>query len=55
MGGAIGGIAAVTVTIAVIAVIAYWIYRLAQWDGDDRCDETQCDTCPFPCEKHKNR
>lgn len=55
MGGAIGGIAAVTVTIAVVAVIAYWIYRLAQWDGDDRCDETQCDTCLFPCEKHKNR
>ena len=55
MVGAIGGIAVAAVTLAAIAVIAYWIYRLAQWDGDDRCDETQCDTCPFPYEKHKNR
>lgn len=24
------------------------------WDGEN-CDETQCDACPFPCEKHEER
>ena len=55
MAGMISGIASAVITFAAVAMIVYWIYRLAQWDGDDRCDETQCDTCPFPCEKHKNR
>lgn len=55
MGGVISGVASVAATLVAMAMIVYWIYRLVKWDGKDQCDETQCDTCPFPCEKHKNR
>lgn len=35
---------------------AVLVYIVAAWRADnDKCDETQCDTCPFPCEKHTKR
>lgn len=38
-----------------VAVLVY-IIIVATWRADnDGCDETQCDTCPFPCEKHTER
>ena len=53
MAAILSGVASVVIPMATIVVLAYWMYRLAKWDGSDKCDETQCDTCPFPCEKHK--
>ena len=39
-----------------LAAVAVLIYIVAAWRTDnDGCDETQCDTCPFPCEKHTKR
>ena len=37
-----------------LAAFVFWIHSLANWDGSGSCDETQCEACPFPCNKHKN-
>ena len=36
-----------------LAAFVFWIHSLANWDGSGSCDETQCEACPFPCNKHK--
>lgn len=38
-----------------ITLIVYWLTCLVAWDGEERCDESQCSSCPFPCEKHGSR
>ena len=55
MGGLISSIASAAADLLALIVFIYWLSRLVRWDGRERCDETQCDTCPFPCEKHENR
>ena len=48
--------------LAILAVLFYlvcgvvFIYAMTKWDKEIKkgCDESQCDTCPFPCEKHSN-
>ena len=39
---------------AEIICISIWIHALLEWDGrdDNKCNEKECETCPFPCEKH---
>lgn len=44
-----------TAIIAAVAAAVFWIVCLVNWDGDCSCDETQCGSCPFPCEKHNNK
>ncbi|MBR2493594.1 MAG: hypothetical protein IKB64_09105 [Paludibacteraceae bacterium] len=45
---------AASLIIGIICVIIC-IKEILNWDGDTSCDETQCSTCPFPCEKHVNK
>lgn len=37
-----------------IVCLCIWLRGLWKWDGTDECncDEKECKTCPFPCEKH---
>jgi hypothetical protein len=36
------------IVILLLLIIAFWIYNLANWDGQCHCDkETQCETCPY--------
>lgn len=55
MDGLISSIASAAADLLALTVFIYWLSRLVRWDGRERFDETQCDTCPFPCEKHENR
>lgn len=55
MDGLISGIAGLAAAVAALAFAAYWIVCLTKWDGDGHCDETQCPSCPFPCDKHDDR
>ena len=52
MPGTATGVLGLVAAAAVLALVIYWVYRLAKWDGDGSCDETECPSCPFPCEKH---
>ena len=47
----VGILAIVAVAFALVCVVA-WVYAMSHWDGQGGCDESQCDSCPFPCEKH---
>lgn len=38
-----------------LACLVIWIIALANWDGESSCDESECDTCSFPCDKHTER
>lgn len=38
-----------------LALAVVWIVAIAQWDGTTDCSEGECDACPFPCGKHKER
>lgn len=55
MDGLISSIASAAADLLALIVFIYWLSCLVRRDGRERCDETQCDTCPFPCEKHENR
>ena len=37
-----------------ITCISIWLHALWKWDwkDDTKRDEKECETCPFPCEKH---
>lgn len=39
-------------TAAVIGGLAYWLKCLCLCDYENACDYSQCDSCPFPCERH---
>lgn len=34
-----------------VLIFAVWMHALVNWDGST-CDDDQCETCPFPCDKH---
>lgn len=36
--------------IGVVCIVA-WIVGVVHWDGKYECDEKDCDTCPFPCDR----
>ena len=38
-----------------LALAVVWVLSLAQYDGNAGCCEGECDACPFPCDKHKER
>lgn len=40
------------VLVVLIAAIVYWLKCLCNCDWDNGCDESQCSSCPFPCDKH---
>ena len=42
------------VILAAVLIAVLWIVALTRWKGGKGCDESQCDSCPFPCEKHQN-
>lgn len=42
------------VILAAVLIVVLWIVTLTRWKGGKGCDESQCDSCPFPCEKHQN-
>lgn len=42
------------VILAALLIAVLWIVTLTHWKGGEGCDESQCDSCPFPCEKHQN-
>lgn len=48
------GILAIAVVIFAILCVVMWIYSMVRWTQKGGCDESQCDTCPFPCRKHEN-
>lgn len=50
----IEAIANAALEVMALAAFVFWIHSLANWDGCGSCDETQCDACPFPCDKHQN-
>ena len=39
-------------TAAVIGGLAYWLKCLCLCDYENACDYSQCDSCPFPGERH---
>lgn len=39
-------------TAALIGGLAYWLKCLCLCDYENACDYSQCDSCPFPCERH---
>lgn len=39
-------------TAAVIGGLAYWLKCLCLCDYENACDYSQCDSCPFPCERY---
>ena len=41
-------------TAAVIGGLAYWLKCLCLCDYENACDYSQCDSCPFPCERHNS-
>lgn len=49
----VGILAIAAVAFALVCVVA-WVYAMTLWDRQGGCDESQCDTCPFPCEKHND-
>lgn len=49
---AVLGPLAVAGLVCILVAVGMWIVALCKWDGDDTCDESECDTCPFPCDKH---
>ena len=49
----LGLLALVAAVFALVCVVA-WLYAMTRWDKQGGCDESQCDSCPFPCEKHDN-
>lgn len=50
MGDLMSGIAGLAAVVAALALFIYWLSCLVKWDGEPKCDESQCGTCPFPCE-----
>lgn len=36
-----------------IVIIVCWVRCLGDCDWDNGCDESQCHSCPFPCDKHE--
>ena len=52
MGAAMLRILAVAGMMAIFAAVIIWIVAIVKWDGNYTCDESDCDTCPFPCDKH---
>ena len=42
----------VLATVAVVGGLAYWLKCLCLCDYENACDYSQCDSCPFPCERH---
>ena len=39
-----------------LAIVAFWIYALANYDGEPPCEpgSDDCKDCPFPCEHNKH-
>ena len=37
-----------------VAIFVLWVAAMRKWDGSDDCDRTQCNTCPFPCDKRND-
>ena len=54
MNEAITGILGLAAIAAGLAFVIYWIVCLTRWNGEDQCDEAECEHCPFPCDKHKD-
>lgn len=49
----VGTVLSVIGMLVIIGCIVFWFVSLCQWDGEDECDPSDCDYCPFPCEKRK--
>lgn len=44
-------------SVVVVACFVLWMDGLVRWDGSSECnpDPEECETCPFPCERHKQK
>lgn len=41
---------------AIVACFVLWMDGLVNWDGKGCDPDTEeCETCPFPCERHKKK
>lgn len=36
----------------IIVCFLYWLWYVCTFKYDETCDYSQCESCPFPCEKH---
>ena len=51
----LAGILGLAFMILMGAILVIWIRALAESDGSCPCDESECETCPFPCEGRNKR